>query len=459
MALPQIHWHEGLFLQPHHLQYQLRHLMQQAAGERALSLSYPYGLIHAELSIDALERRLVQIDRLRLVMPGGLLLDVPENTDLPALDIKRIMESSSDPVMIRLGVPLWSAARANTIDSSDADDFRQKRLYRMKEIESLDENNGQNLRNLRVRRINARLLLPEDDDNDMETIPLLRLKHGVGAAGGLPKEDDEFLPPCLFLSGAPRLKQLVRDLANRVQASRDTTVRTLTRGKFAVEAMHGPQFEQVLRLRTLNRFSTTLEHLATAPAITPQHAYIELCELIGELAALRPQRDGEFFPLPAYDHDRPGIVFGRLGAMVRQFVEDSVPVKWEFVDFLDKGNFRLTPNLSDDQLTKRSEYFLGIKCKKPQDAKSLAQLVEDGEKFKLMPGQWATRLMIGVLLEWEPQPPGELPREGHLHYFRLRRANSEDMWTRAVEQKSLAVSCRPMVLSDYDFQLVMKIEG
>jgi predicted component of type VI protein secretion system len=88
MPTGQIHWHEGLFLQPHHLQGMQRYLLEQTVQERRFAWPYPYGLVESKLSPDALSNMLVQFDRLRVVMPSGAVIDVPETTDLPPLDIK-----------------------------------------------------------------------------------------------------------------------------------------------------------------------------------------------------------------------------------------------------------------------------------------------------------------------------------------------------------------------------------
>src|SRR3954447_8576717 len=137
-SIGQVHWHEGLFLQPHHLQAMQRSLLEQSIGERKLSFAYPYGLIDAKISADALENMLVRFDRLRVVMPSGLEVSVPDNAELPALDIKQAFASGSGGFTVSLGVPLWYASRANAVDQNGGggDGWRTKRLYRITEVTS-----------------------------------------------------------------------------------------------------------------------------------------------------------------------------------------------------------------------------------------------------------------------------------------------------------------------------------
>ncbi len=262
----QIHWQEGLFLQPHHLQRMQKGFSDQVAQERRLGWAYPYGLIEARLSRDELENFRVRFDKLRLIMPSGLELNYPENTELPSLDIKQAFARGAGTFGIFIGVPLWQNARANTLNGSGGDS-RVKLIYRVAEMECADENTGENPKPIQVRKINARLMFDNEDASDMELLPLLRIARATGEDVGLPKEDPEFVPPCFVLTGSPVLRELVRDLVSQVEASRKELVVQITRGGFSLENMRGLQIEQMLRLRTLNRFSGRLPALVLASGV------------------------------------------------------------------------------------------------------------------------------------------------------------------------------------------------
>src|SRR4051794_15056476 len=89
-----IHWHEGLFLQPHHLQRLQKSCLDAVGTERRLTWSYPYGVVEARLSHDELENMRIRFDKLRVMMPSGLEMNFPENAELPSLDIKQAFASS-----------------------------------------------------------------------------------------------------------------------------------------------------------------------------------------------------------------------------------------------------------------------------------------------------------------------------------------------------------------------------
>jgi len=447
-----VHWHEGLFLQPHHLQHLQRQVLHQESRNRRLAWTYPYGVIDAKLSADALENMLVRFDQLRVVMPSGLEVNFPDNADIPALDIKRVFEASSDSFMVNLGVPLWYATRGNTIEDTSEDDWRIKRIYRVSEVDQVDENTGENAKPVLVRRINARLLFDDDDRSDIEVVPLLRIGHATGEEVGLPRQDPAFIPPCLVLGGSVTLRELVRDLAHQVEASRKELVVQVTRGGFSVDTMRGVQFEQVIRLRTLNRFSATLPQLVQAPGVTPFDMYLELRVLLGELAALHPDRDQ--FEVAKYDHDNPAIAFNELSSKIRALLKGSVAASFMHAPFVKEAGIMVL-TMTEEQLTKPNEYYLGIKTS--DDPRALAQLVEDGDRFKLMAKSMINQRIFGVKLSEERHPPLELPSQVDLHYFRLLRTDSKRMWDRLIQEKEMAIRWLGSESSDFAATLYMTV--
>lgn len=444
-----IHWHEGLFLQPHHLQRLQKNITDAVGAERQLSWAYPYGVVEARLSPDELENQRVRFERFRAVMPSGVEIDVPGNADLPSFDIKQALARAGS-FYIYLGIPLWFDRRANVIEHGQAVDSRSKLLYHVKETKWSDENTGDNEKPVLVRRLNPRLLLENDDRSDLDVIPLLRITRGIGEDIGTPRQDTRYVPPCLVLRGSPVLREMVRDLASQVSASRQELVVQLTRAGFSLENLRGLQFEQLTRLRTLNRFAGKLPALTEAPNVTPFSLYLELRELLGELAALHPDRDE--FEVAPYDHDNPWPCFSELSTKIRSLLKGVGAPSFIRVPFLPVHGLR-TATLTAEHFDGPNEYFLGIKT--AQDPVTLARLVENPDEFKLMPRSLATRAIRGVPLKEERFVPLELPSQAGLHYFRLTREGSRSWQQIQIEGSAIVVWSGPE--ADYDIALYMTV--
>jgi type VI secretion system ImpJ/VasE family protein len=425
-----VHWEEGLLLQPHHLQMMQRQALERYAAERRHFHPHPSGVIEAEVSPDELRNMQVRFERLQAIMPSGRFVDVPALAELPPLDISSAFRSGSGPIPVLLGVPLWYASRGNTIDESLEDDWRARKLYRVADVQATDENTGDNPQPVRVRRINARLLLDGDDATDYEVLPVLRIVRGAGADVAIPREDPEFAPTCLVLQGSPRLFALVRELVNAIDASRRELAVQMTRGGFSIEAMRGVQFEQLLRHQALGRACARLPQLLEAAAVTPLAVYLELRTLLAELAALNP---AAAVAVPDYDHERPWPCFAELSARIRTLLR-VVAMSFIKVDFRhEQGMF--VAELADEHFQRPTDYFLAIRTR--ADAVALARLVEDADRFKLMPRSLAGRAVYGVKLVEERHPPLQLPADNDLHYFRLIPADNARVWERIQQERVL----------------------
>lgn len=447
-----VHWYEGLFLQQHHLQWFQHQMLENTRRERRLAWAYPYGLIDARISTDALENMLVRFEHLTAVMKSGVEVSFPDAADLPPLDIKAEFERSAQPFVIELGVPYWSPTDPNTVESG-SEAWRAKRIYRVAEMERADENVGGAAQVMQVRRINARLLLPRDDRTNLETIPVCRVSRATGGEdAGKPRLDEKFVPACMALSGSSELRRICRDIGAQVEASRKELVVRLTRAGWNIDTVRPRQFEQLMRLVTLNRFAGSLPSLVHVPGVPPFEVYLQLRELLGELAALRPDRDQA--EAPAYDHENPKPVFEDVIARIRSLMGEDVAPSFIKLDFKkEDGVFGAT--LTDEHCTRPNEYFLGIKTR--DDPRVLAKLVENVDQFKFMAKSMARLNIFGVKLQEERHPPLELPSQAGLNYFRLVVGESQRMWDKIKSEKQAAIIWPGVDASDFVLSLYMTV--
>jgi type VI secretion system ImpJ/VasE family protein len=449
-----IHWHEGLFLQPHHFQRMQRGFHEQLQGQHRLIAPYPYGVIEARVAIDALADFRLHFDLLRVLMPSGQEVRVPDNAELPDLHLKPILAGSPGGVTIHLALPVWHDKRANALDVGPQADVRAKLLYRVATEEVADENTGSNAQSMLVRRLNTRLLHEHDDRTDLETVPILRVMLGVGGNVGQSRLDPDYTPPSLFLQSSARLNELVRNLVDQVQASHRELLGQMNRASLSLATMHGQQFEQVLRLRTLSRFASRLPSLLRASShVTPFQWYLELRELLGELQALKLGQ--ESFEVPSYDHENLYHSFNELSNKVRAILKSAVTSSYAKVEFKKEAEF-YGATLTEEQLSRPVDYLIAIETK--QDITAVRQLVQDTNRFKFMPRSLAKITVFGAVLE-ETFPPHFLPNHPGLHYFRVLREKSDKIWPRIKAEKQIGVRWPGFAESDFQLTLYLILPG
>ena len=92
-------------------------------------------------------------------------------------------------------------------------------------------------------------------------LPLLRIVRATGEDVGLPKEDPEYVPPCMLSVVRQCCGKWFGTLVSQVEASRRNWLCRLLEAVSASTRCAGIQFEQLMRLRTLNRYSARLPSL------------------------------------------------------------------------------------------------------------------------------------------------------------------------------------------------------
>jgi len=446
-----IHWHEGQFLQPQHFQHMQRELHEFHAQERTLARAYPYGVVSMRFSEDELANRTLRLESLKVVMPSGLVIDFPDNAVIPSMDLRESLARHPDGFIIYLAAPLWDSNRANTLESGYRGE-QTKLLYLRHERELRDENTGDSPKPIVKRKINSRLVLKEDDTNEMEVLPLMRILPGVGQTVGQARLDPDFAPPCYNIRASAAIRGFAIDLANQVVACRNSLASQVYGAKLNMETIRGAQIEMLLRLRTLNRFAARLPLMVESNHLAPVDLYIELHELLGELNTLSPEED--IFSVRPFNHDDPLPAFQQLSERIRDFLKDSVEESYIKLSF-EKLDICFQAHLEDEHLSGPSEYFLAIQTR--MDSRELTALVEDPDRFKFMTLKLLNRPIFGIRLKEERVPPLELPQQSGLHYFRVLRSESGRMWDMLVRERAAAIRWNGMENTDFEMTLYMML--
>jgi type VI secretion system ImpJ/VasE family protein len=446
-----VHWYEGLFLQPHHLQAFQRQVQSDIRAARSLRAPYCYGVMESRISHDDLADGRIRFERLRVIMPSGQEVFFPEDASLPALDIKAELTRASVPLEVRLAVPLWTQGRANTFRQGEPVDPRTKLLYIPEEARDVaDENTGDNPQVLHLRKVNARVALAGDDLSDMETLPLLRILRSTGEDLGKPYQDPEFVPPSLLLRSSAVLHDLMRGLVAQANASREQLRVKVSTGGLGLEV----KWDLVMRLTALNRFCGSVPSVVEEGTVPPFWLYLRLREFLGELLALHPVE--KLFECESYDHLDPLPSFKELYQKIR--VEIRVGRQAEPLRVVFAGSPGvLRAALEAEHFEKPTAYYLGVKTR--TDRTKLALYLGDQNKFKLMPHSMEQVAIFGIELKEENYPPLELPGQSDLHYFRVVPTSNQRRWEQVKQDKSVSLvwNNAEFDLSDAQFTLFMTL--
>jgi type VI secretion system protein ImpJ len=434
MSDPAIHWHEGMFLRPHHLQAATRYVTQSGGLGDKWDMHYNWGLRAIDLDAAALANHRLVISGLRARLRDGTLISIPEDGSLATVDLKPAFEQKQS-LDVFLGVPVYQPKRANVA----TDGRREGTRYSVETIPITDENTGQDEQQLQVRRLNVRVLLSTDDLTGFETIPIARIEK-LSAANAAPQLDVTYIPPILACDGwKPLLNGILRNAYERIGTKIELLAAQALTRRIAVDSMSPGDTLIIAQLRILDEAYALLGVMIQAEGVHPLTAYFELCRLVGQLsifgAARRPPE------LPAYNHDDLGPCFGRVKQYIDALLQEIVEPAYKVVPFIGAA-LRMQVTLQPEWLEAAWQMFIGVHSPllKPEEC---VRLLTRGGLLDMKMGS-AERVeeifkyaMAGLKFEYKTAPPGVLP-SGRT-YFQVNRESQQEEWDDVRKSLTLAI--------------------
>ena len=433
-----VHWEEGQRLQPHQFQQLQRAIGAATAFERSALWGYPYGLLSVAWDEPKLQTHQLLITQLALVMPNGVVVNVPEAAAIPELAFKQALAKNPSGVTVHVGLPKLQPGRPNsyrmTRSGSIAADAHRRR-YVVEDVELHDENQAENKASLAARRLNLTLLTDSDSPDGFDTFPLLRIRTRDRDVTATPVIDPDFVPASLHLRHklAGPIQDGLADLLRGIAAHLEDVGKSLETGGYDWRNPMADQITQVMRLMVLARFRTRMLDLLQAPVAHPWSIYLELLGFRAEIAAMDPRltnfateygRSGDEL---RYAHDAPLKNFSRICQDITFWLRSGIEKFTKVVLTPDRFGYLVGAKVSPEE--HRRGVYLGIATDDSPDV--VVQRVMSKELFKVAPRP-AFDVAVeveGLPLEHRYQPPRGFPArspKGSITYFQVRGATATD---------------------------------
>ncbi len=434
MSEPAVHWHEGMFLRPHHFQAAGRHLSDQLRASGRWDVHYNWGLRAIDIDEAALGNYQFVVRRLEARLRDGTLVRVPEDGALTPIDLRAALEVQN-PLEVSLAVPAVQIGRANAGSDTDGTRFR---VYTPRDGVP-DENSGQNPRPVQFRLLNLRLLTGAQDPAGYEVLPVARVARSARAEA-VPELHEPYIPPVLACDAWATLQQgILQQVYHRINKLVDQRSSQVRSRRITFDSQ-SPGDRQIFEsLRVLNEAAAYLGVLGDAAGVHPLPAYLELCRLVGRLAIFGPEAKPP--DLPRYDHDDLGGCYFTL----KQYIDDLLThggfsLGYEERQFIGEG-LRMKVTIEPAWLEPAWQMFVGVES--PLPTADLVPLLTGRLNMKIgsidRVDEIFQRGLRGLAFGYNPKPPRALPESRTLTYFQINRETSPEEWTNLRNSLALAV--------------------
>jgi type VI secretion system protein ImpJ len=424
-----------LHLKPHQLQAAQRFDAVQRGRGAKWDLHYNWGLRSIDLNAEALANHRLVVRSLQARLRDGTLVSVPEDAALQEVDLKGPLERDRS-LKVFLAVPKMRLGRANVATDGQAEAGR----YFVDSQELEDENTGLNPQPIQVRRLNAKLILDNQDDHPgYDALPIARVEKSQDA-DATPRLDPTYIPPVLACDAWPYLSNnLLRGIYDQIGIYVDLLA-DQAEGRGIGVGSHAPEDALILgQLRALNEAYAVQEVLAYADGVHPLLMYTELCRLVGQLAIFSKERRPP--KLPHYDHDDLGTLFHRIRIEIDKCLRLIEPPNWTKKPF-EWVAPRMQVDIKPEWLEPAWQVFVGVQSPLPADH-CIRLLTSPGQlDMKIGSADRVdgifTRSERGLRFAHTPSPPS-LPKPQGLIYFQVDRGENPAEWQSVRSSLTLAV--------------------
>ena len=453
-----VHWYEGLFLRPQHLQASDRFWSEVTRSSHQWDFPYHYGLQTVEFSKEALGNHQFEVYKLRARMRDGTLVSLESGEEPDRVDVRDAVVQaqasakledafeSTAVVTVYLGVPRLKLGRANVGNGEAGVTAR----YKEAELQVQDESRGGNDQRIQFRQLNARLLLSTEDLSGYELLPIARIERATDREA-TPQLDRTYVPPVLSTTAWPELNRyFVRGVHDIIGKKIELLSAQIKNRQIGLEMRDPGDAERILMLSQLNSAYSSLAVLCYAQGVHPLAAYTELCRIYGQIAIFGGTRRAE--DIPAYDHEDLYRIFWELRQRIEALINAVRDFEFEQRYFLGVG-LGMQVSLEPKWFNSDWQWFVGVN-KDDLSAAECGDLLSSGQlDWKLGSSRQVETLFTqrrpGVDLIPVSRQIRALPNRPEWMYFEIPRRDTP-AWRDVQETQTLAMRLKDSLLQNKD---------
>lgn len=466
MSVPAVHWHEGMFLRPHHFQAADRYWADQVRANGRFDVHYNWGVRAIDIDPDALKNYRFEVHRLEARLRDGTVVAADRDHPIPGLDLRPAFERLplGDRLDIVLGVPVVQLGRENAAAAAGGGAVRYAIDAPREPVP--DENTGQNPRLVQYRRLTPRLYTAGSAEADgQEVLTVARLERSVQVAAP-PQLAPDYIPPALACDAWPALGDgVIGQVYNQVGTLVKQLAQRAESQQLSLYSNNPDDRKIVERLRALNEGYAAFGVVARAAGVHPFPAYLELCRLAGKLAVFGRSPALADDALPPYDHDDLGGCFFAAKRLLDELLSYDFKTGYQERKFVGDGN-RLRVGIEPAWLAPAAVVLVGVKSEGLK-REACVRLLTGSLNMKIGAFERVDEVFLkghkGLEFVPEAEPPRVLPpATDDMCYFKVKREASAVEWKAVADSYTLAIRMNDKLISgtiDGKHEVAIKQEG
>lgn len=448
--LPSLLWEDGMFLLPHHFQYQEERLerliLEHATGNR-------FGVTRILIDEEALRQQNVyRIRSGEAFFEDGQKVHIPLTADPPpeGLEILPERAKAEGGILVLLGIPEIKPRGGNAADGSRKNSRDGLFRYRIDSREVPDDNaENTPAEVISTRHVVTRIFIEGDDTAGYLTMPIDRVILDEDALKNDGREelkpDPEFLPPASHAVRNGPIWARFHQAANRLEAVLVRQAKLLDSRLISRRSFDQDEIRELMKIQHLSRDLADLRYDLHEEEVPVKVLVKSTLRIIAGLAPFA-DRVTRFLPTlsdnerhPPYDPTTPHTCIDPLMGLMREVVAQVFPADHPSYPFvLDNKTYIWKVGVEPEWvLDGRYKLYLRIVTDDTPGIvpDMLQQQINVGspQTVQKMQGRAVSALN---LVKIGPVLPHGLPQGPRFHYFLIERTNK--FWDAVVRERELA---------------------
>lgn len=438
-------WYEGMNLDPHHFQQWDRYHRSLLDSRIRSVVKYDYGLLNIAIDKESITNGQFTLLRCKGVTPDGLAFNIPDDDPAPpSRSVEGFFPATQNELSVFLAIPSERERGRNCALEGKTE--RTDSRYTFDKMSVLDDNTGTDERQIGIGRTNFQLRFR---DEPLEDFSVMKVGEIVRTADGSYALSEKFIPPSLTIEASESLMTICRRLLELLVAKSTafSERKSMTGHGDVASAMRTFSI-----IQTLNTYIPLLNHMYTSPKAHPEHLYMNMLALAGQLSAFSPEIQVDPRQFPVYDHTNLSRCFHELDSKIRSLLDSLISVKkYMNIPLERKSDTMYVGTVGDSSLFQQAEFFLTVQGDMPEKEMIEAILtnirVASPDTINAVLASFSKALPLTHAM----MPPAELPRREGTYYFRLEPSGS--FWESISRSNAIAVF-RPTELSRIKIEAV-----
>jgi type VI secretion system protein ImpJ len=437
-------WHQGLFLQPQHFQYQTYYNQKAQTKLLEIENGFPWGLISAQFSAQSLARGNVELEYFDALFEDGTMVSFPDNVQIGSRAYENHWTDRSKPLNVYLAIAKMSSSHTNVtqVAGYDNDQVISTRYVSLIEGEDVkDLHQGEQSVAVKTMKHVVRVIFEDEIEkhSDYLLLPLTRLEE---------IEDDvrfskEYVPPCMSIKASSSLMESIKEIRDEL-VGRSKQLENYKSTTTSRTAEFNPVAERYRNaLKVLARYAPLLNHYLENPVAAPYEIYGQLRALVGELSTfssgysiLGDSNDGRLSTIK-YNHRDLFTCFDTSKQVIVSLL-DELTVSPELLVKLNKeSDGYFNGQLPSEFFLRQHSMYLVLETTTPVSdyLSSFLSYAKLGSKEQVV--QYVQRAIPGISFEHYDEQPTGLERRPRVAYFTIDRTSAK--WKQVEEQGHFAL--------------------